>query len=114
VTVAGAVMPVAGKDFPGTWQALQAWFPDDVACRSYLEQLRWPDGFVCSSCGGAGAWRTGAGLFMCAACGRKSSVTVIEPGSTVRTDGGTGYPAIDTLGTSTSASQSCTPSAPPT
>jgi transposase-like protein len=68
-------MLVAGKDYPGTWQALQAWFPDDNSCRSYLEQLRWPDGFVCPSCGQSGAWRTGAGLFMCVSCGRKSSVT---------------------------------------
>jgi transposase-like protein len=68
-------MPQAGRDYPGTWQALQAWFPDDDACRAYLERLRWPDGFVCPACGGTEAWRTAAGLFMCAGCQRKTSVT---------------------------------------
>lgn len=68
-------MPKAGQDYPGTWPALQAWFPDDDACRVYLERLRWPEGFVCPACGGVDAWRTAAGLFMCAGCQRKTSVT---------------------------------------
>jgi transposase-like protein len=68
-------MPQAGKDYPGTWPALQAWFPDDDACRAYLERLRWPEGFVCPACGGTNSWRTAAGLFMCAGCQRKTSVT---------------------------------------
>lgn len=67
--------PVAGEDYPETWQALQAWFPDDDACRTYLERLRWPAGFVCPGCGSARAWRTGSGLWMCAGCARKTSVT---------------------------------------
>lgn len=66
---------MAGKDYPGTWPALQTWFPDDDACRDYLEGLRWPEGFVCPACGSAEAWRTGSGLWMCSACGRKTSVT---------------------------------------
>jgi hypothetical protein len=37
--------PRAGKDYPGTWAELIAWFPDDAACRTYLEGLRWPEGF---------------------------------------------------------------------
>ena len=68
-------MPVVGRDYPGTYPALQSWFPDDDACRAYLENLRWPDGFVCPACGHREAWRTKAGLWMCTACERKTSVT---------------------------------------
>jgi transposase-like protein/predicted RNA-binding Zn-ribbon protein involved in translation (DUF1610 family) len=67
--------PVAGVDYPGTWQAFESWFPDDHACRAYLERLRWPDGFSCPACGASTAWRTGTGLLMCATCQRKTSVT---------------------------------------
>lgn len=73
--VLGAEMPVVGRDYPGTYPALQSWFPDDDACRVYLEKLRWPDGFVCPACGHSEAWRTKAGLWMCTACERKTSVT---------------------------------------
>ena len=67
--------PRAGVDYPGTWQAFESWFPDDEACRVYLERLRWPDGFCCPRCAGSTAWRTKSGLWMCASCQRKSSVT---------------------------------------
>src|SRR3954451_22819749 len=67
--------PVAGVDYPGTWPAFESWFPDDDACRSYLEQLRWPDGFRCPSCAATSAWRTKNGLWMCTSCQRKTSVT---------------------------------------
>ena len=30
-------MPVVGRDYPGTWQAFEAWFGDEDACREYLE-----------------------------------------------------------------------------
>ncbi len=67
--------PVAGADYPGTYQELLAWFPDDAACISYLETLRWPTGFSCPMCESGGYWRTGRGHLMCATCGRKTSVT---------------------------------------
>ena len=75
MVVSVEAMPLAGRDYPGTYQALQSWFPDDDACRAYLEKLRWPDGFVCPACGHDQAWRTKAGLWMCTACQRKTSVT---------------------------------------
>jgi transposase-like protein len=40
-----------------------------------LEWLRWPDGFVCPSCGHAGCWRLGDGRFECAACASRTSAT---------------------------------------
>ncbi|WP_143447977.1 IS1595 family transposase [Kineosporia sp. R_H_3] len=67
--------PVAGVDYPSTAAQLRRWFPDDEACIEYLARLRWPDGFVCPACSGNGFWRTGPGLWMCATCSRKTSVT---------------------------------------
>lgn len=67
--------PVAGADYPGTYQELLAWFPDDAACAAYLEKLRWPDGFTCPVCNCGDYWRTRRGWLMCAECGRKTSVT---------------------------------------
>jgi len=29
-------------------------FPDEQSCSTYLEQVRWPDGFVCPRCGSVG------------------------------------------------------------
>ena len=55
-------MPAAGRDYPGTWQAFEAWFPDDETCAAFLERLRWPDGFVCPACGHQGAWVRSAPL----------------------------------------------------
>ena len=67
--------PLVGVDYPGTYQDFREWFPDDASCVDYLESLRWPDGFVCPVCGPGGGWRTARGLWMCAGCGRKTSVT---------------------------------------
>lgn len=68
-------MPVAGVDYPRTYQELHQWFPDEPSCVAYLERLRWPGGFVCPICGHDGFWRTGKGMRMCTKCGRKTSVT---------------------------------------
>ena len=65
----------AGKDYPGTWSEFQAWFPDDAACRRYLERLRWPKGFVCPACGHTVAWRASGDLWMCRGCSRRTSAT---------------------------------------
>ena len=67
--------PRAGVDYPGTWQAFEAWFGDDDACRAYLVGLRWPNGFVCPACGAGEAWETARAMFMCRSCSRQTSVT---------------------------------------
>lgn len=67
--------PRAGADYPGTWHEFLTWFPDEGACMAYLERLRWKDGFVCPKCQSRQAWRIGSGHWMCAGCGRKTSVT---------------------------------------
>lgn len=67
--------PVAGADYPRSYQEFRSWFPDDVSCREYLAHLRWPQGFSCPECGCGQCWRTGAGLWMCTECGLKTSAT---------------------------------------
>lgn len=66
----------APGNYPGTLSELEAWFPDDEACRDYLWQLRWPDGFRCPACGGSRSWPVrSARLMECAACGHQASLT---------------------------------------
>jgi transposase-like protein len=66
--------PRAGIDYPATWQQFLAWFPEEATCRSYLERLRWPKGFVCPKCSATG-WRLTDGRWICGQCNRKTSVT---------------------------------------
>ena len=68
-------MPSAGQDYPGSYAELLAWFPDEDACRDYLEWLRWPQGFRCPRCGGGTGWRLSSGRWQCAVCAHQASVT---------------------------------------
>jgi transposase-like protein len=68
-------VPVAGRDYPGSYAELLSWFPDEFACLDYLEWLRWPDGVRCPRCAGRDGWRLGGGRWECAVCGRQASVT---------------------------------------
>lgn len=68
-------MPIRGKDYPGSYAELRAWFPDDAACLDYLDWLRWPKGFVCPVCGSTRSWRLTNGLHSCAGCRRRISPT---------------------------------------
>ena len=64
-------------DFPRSLIDFQQRFPDEAACAAYLDAARWPNGFVCPSCGGVKAWAldTKAWTHECAACGKQTSVT---------------------------------------
>ena len=86
--------PVRGVDYPATYQQLLRWFPDNAACLEYLGRLRWEDGFVCPACGGERFWRTGAGLWMCRACQRRTSVTAGTIFHRTRTPMSTWFAAI--------------------
>jgi transposase-like protein len=69
-------MPVAGRDYPRTWDQFLDWFPDEEACRRYLEDIRWRDGFMCSSCGEIGeAFHGSRGRWICRHCRHQCSVT---------------------------------------
>jgi transposase-like protein len=63
------------EDYPRTLAELEARFASEDACRAYLVQLRWPEGFKCPRCGHTKAWAVRAVLYQCAACGRQTSVT---------------------------------------
>lgn len=68
--------PVAGRDYPRTFSEFDRFFPDESACRAYVQQLRWPSGLVCPRCGGqTGAWMTARGYLHCRACGGQTSIT---------------------------------------
>ena len=63
------VMPEAGKDYPRNWNEFLDWFGSEEACLAYLERLRWPQGFVCPSCGVAQApYRSSRARLMCRSC----------------------------------------------
>jgi ribosomal protein L37AE/L43A len=53
----------------------EARFRSERACRDYLFQLRWPDGFRCPHCGAVQTWPLRSVLWQCAACDRQVSVT---------------------------------------
>ena len=63
------------EDYPRTLSEFEARFAAEEACRAYLVQLRWPDGFRCPRCGGAVGWPVRTVLWQCAGCGRQTSVT---------------------------------------
>src|SRR5215471_11484970 len=63
------------EDYPRTLAELEARFSSEQACRDYLFQLRWPDGFRCPRCGGIKAWTIRATLLQCRGCDHQTSVT---------------------------------------
>ena len=64
-------------DFPRSLIEFQQRFLDEAACVAYLAAARWPQGFVCPSCGTGKAWRlqTKPWTWECAGCGKQTSVT---------------------------------------
>ena len=68
--------PVAGEDYPRTYQQFLEWFADEKACRQYLLRCRWPAGFACPRCGEQTMpWTTARGYLHCRRCGSEVSVT---------------------------------------
>jgi transposase-like protein len=71
-----APSPVAGEDYPRTYQQFLSWFAEEKACRLYLQKCRWPHGFECAQCGWRGdPWTTARGYLHCRGCGSETSVT---------------------------------------
>ena len=54
---------------------LEARFSSEEACRAYLFQVRWPEGFRCPRCGGGKAWPFRSVRLECGDCGHQTSVT---------------------------------------
>ena len=68
--------PVAGVDYPQTFQAMDERFRNDEACRDYIRRLRWPREFACPHCGAAGEpWAMAGGWLRCRACRKETSLT---------------------------------------
>lgn len=68
-------MFLAVEDYPRDLLELEGRFSTEEACRGYLFQLRWPDGFECPRCHGRKAWPASELLWECAGCHRQVSVT---------------------------------------
>ena len=60
--------------YPRTAVELETLFGTEAACREYLCQLRWPEGFCCPVCGAAEASGVRRGLWRCRGCRRDVSV----------------------------------------
>jgi len=74
--IQSSVTPEAGKDYPRNWNEFLDRFASEEACLAYLEGLRWPQGFVCPSCGVVQpAYRSSRLRLMCRSCGHQSTVT---------------------------------------
>ena len=63
------------EDYPRNLTEFDARFGTEEACREYLRQLRWPDGFGCPRCGCRKSWPVREVLLQCTDCGHQTSVT---------------------------------------
>ena len=63
------------EDYPRNLAEFEARFATEQACREYLCQLRWPEGFRCPRCGHDKAWAVRTALLECAGCGHQASPT---------------------------------------
>jgi transposase-like protein len=62
--------------FPRNLLEFQARFASEEACRAYLAESRWPDGFRCPRCDATEATELATRpIFKCAACRHQASVT---------------------------------------
>jgi transposase-like protein len=67
---------VAGIDYPRTFQEFDNFFANEEACRKYIVQLRWPQGYQCPRCYSKKApWITARGYLHCRACEAEVSIT---------------------------------------
>lgn len=63
------------EDYPLTQQEFEHRFASEEACREYLFQVRWPDGFRCPACQDEKYWLTGRLLYHCSNCNHETSLT---------------------------------------
>ncbi len=63
------------EDYPRNLAEFEGRFATEQACREYLCQLRWPEGFRCPRCGHDKAWAVRTALLECAGCGHQASPT---------------------------------------
>jgi transposase-like protein len=63
------------NDYPETATEFHDLFPNEGACRRYLEQIRWPESPQCPRCPGAKVWPMAAPFYRCGRCGYDFTVT---------------------------------------
>lgn len=63
------------EEYPRSLSEFEARFDTEQACRDYLFQLRWPEGFRCPRCGGGHFGPVRSVLMQCQHCGHQTSVT---------------------------------------
>ena len=63
------------QEYPKTILELEKQFSDEVKCREYLCQIKWPEGFICPQCDCREFWITKRGQFRCNQCDFQASVT---------------------------------------
>lgn len=61
--------------FPRNQAVFDARFNTEPACHSYLFDLRWPNGFICSRCGNGRFWKSARDLYICTRCEHQQSIT---------------------------------------
>ena len=62
-------------EYPMTFDEFTKQFATEEQCRSYLYNMRWPDGFKCPKCNNATkAWLVSKTLYECSVCGHQTSV----------------------------------------
>jgi transposase-like protein len=66
---------VGVEDYPRNLKEFELRFGTEEACREYLLQLRWPDGFRCPRCGGGESSPVRTILLRCRVCRHQTSVT---------------------------------------
>ena len=62
------------EDYPSNLLEFEKRFSTEEACRGYLQQMRWPDGFRCPRCGSGRYWQTKRELYHCVECGLQTSI----------------------------------------
>jgi len=60
--------------YPKTLPEFENRFSSEKACRDYLFDLRWPNGFSCPNCGNDKSWPISDVLFQCSQCNHQISV----------------------------------------
>jgi transposase-like protein len=63
------------EDFPRNQVEFEKRFNTEQACRDYLADMKWPDGFHCRNCGHNRYWISAKGLYICTRCESPNSLT---------------------------------------
>lgn len=64
------------QEYPKSMIEFERQFATEEACRDYLYQIRWPQGFSCPRCGHQEFWSSKIDRFRCSQCAYRVSVKV--------------------------------------